>query len=114
MAISYQKFFQPVVLNTSISTIYTVGVSPASNLLRGGRVRLTNTTTTPKTARVYAVPSGNTAIDGNAFFFDQTIPANGYVDIDVPIMAAGDSIQALASATPGVNIQALAGGVFSS
>lgn len=113
MAISYLKFFQPTVLTAALVTIYTVPTTPASNLLRGARVRLTNTTTTPKTARVHAVPAAGAAADGNAFFFDQTVPANAYVDIDVPIMAAGDFIQALASATPGVNIQAITGGVVS-
>lgn len=113
MAISYVKFFQPTVLTASLVTIYTVPTTPTSNLLRGTRIRLTNTTTTAKTARVHAVPNGGAAADGNAFFFDQTVPADAYVDIDVPIMAAGDFIQALASATPGVNIQAISGGIFS-
>lgn len=114
MAISYAKFFAPTVLTTSAVIIYTVPTSPASSLLRGTRVRLTNTTVTAKTARLHAVPAAGAVADANAFFFDQTIPADGFVDVDVPIMAAGDTIQALASATPGVNIQAIAGGVFSS
>lgn len=113
MAINYQKFFAPTTLTAALTVIYTVPASPASNLFRGGRVRLTNTTTTPKTARIHAVPSAGSAADGNAFFFDQTVPASSYLDVDVPIMAAGDTLQALASATPGVNIQALTGGVFS-
>lgn len=113
MAINYQKFFQPQVLTVAAATIYTVPTTPVSNLFRGGRVRLTNSTTTPKTARVHAVPAGGALADVNAFFFDQTVPASGYVDVDVPIMAAGDTIQALASATPGVSIQAMTGGVFS-
>lgn len=114
MAITYSKFFEPTVLTTSAATIFTVPASPASNLLRGGRVRLTNTTTSAKTARLHAVPAAGALADANAFFFDQTVPANGYVDIDVPIMKAGDFLQGLASATPGVQISAIAGGIFSS
>lgn len=113
MAINYQKFFQPTTLTASAAIIYTVPASPVSNLLRGSRVRLTNTTTSPKTAKLYAVPSGGSIADSCVFFADQTVPANGYVDVDIPILAAGDTIQALASVTPGVNIQAMAGGVFS-
>jgi hypothetical protein len=75
---------------------------------------MTNTTASPKTARLYAVPAAGSAADANAFFFDQTIPANGFIDVDVPILAAGDTLQGLASVTPGVNIQAMTGGVFSS
>lgn len=113
MSISYAKLFQPTVLTTALVTIYTVPLQPASSLLRTARIRLTNTTVTAKTARVHAIPSGGIALDGNAFFFDQTVPANNYVDVDVPIMGAGDVIQALASATPGVNIQAITGAIFS-
>lgn len=113
MAISYQKFFQPQTLTTSAVVVYTVPTTPVSNLFRGGRVRLTNSTSTPKTARLHAVPASGALADVNAFFFDQTIPAFGYIDVDVPVIAAGDTIQALASATPGVGIQAMTGGVFS-
>lgn len=113
MAISYAKLFQPTVLTTSLVTIYTVPVQPASSLLRTARVRLTNTTALAKTARLHAVPVAGAALQDNAFFFDQTVPANNYVDVDVPLMAAGDVIQALASATPGVNIQAITGAIFS-
>lgn len=113
MAINYQKFFPPTVLTLAVATIYAVPTSPVSNLLRGARVRLTNTTNSPKTARLYAVPASDTASDNNAFFFDETVPAFGYIDIDVPILAAGDSLQGNASATPGVNIQAITGGIFS-
>lgn len=114
MAITYSKFFEPTVLTTSAATFFTVPATPASNLLRGGRVRLTNTTTSAKTVRLHAVPSAGSVADANAFFFDQTVPANGYVDVDVPIMKAGDTLQGLASATPGVQIAAIAGGLFSS
>jgi len=113
MAINYQKFFAPQTLTTSAAVIYTVPATPVSNLFRGGRVRLTNSTNAPKTARLHAVPASGAVADVNAFFFDQTVPAFGYVDVDVPILAAGDTLQGLASATPGVGIQAMTGGVFS-
>lgn len=113
MAINYQKFFAPQVLAVTVAVIYTVPATPISNLFRGGRVRLTNATSAPKTARLHAVPAAGAVADVNAFFFDQTVPAFGYIDVDVPILAAGDTIQGLASATPGVGIQAMTGGVFS-
>lgn len=114
MAISYAKFFPPTVLTLSVATIYIVPVTPASSLLRSARVRLTNTTGAAVSGQLYAVPAAGSALPSNAFFFNQTIPASGFIDIDVPIMAAGDFIQATASVTPGVNIQAIAGGIFSS
>lgn len=113
MAINYQKFFEPRTLILTAAVVYTVPLTPVSNLFRGGRVRLTNSTNAPKTARLHAVPASGAVADVNAFFFDQTVPAFGYVDVDVPIMAAGDTLQGLASVTPGISIQAMTGGVFS-
>lgn len=113
MAISYSKLFQPTALTASAATLYTVPTVPATSLLRGARVRLTNTSAAAKTARLNAVPSGGAAADSNVFFADQTVPASGYVDVDVPIMGAGDILQASAAGGVGVNVQIIAGGVFS-
>lgn len=113
MAITYTKLFPPTALTTALATLYTVPAIPATSLLRGARVRLTNTSGSPKVARLYAVPAASAAADVNTFFSDQTIPASGYVDVDVPIMQSGDILQATATGGVGVNIQAIAGGVFS-
>lgn len=113
MAITYTKLFQPTALTNVLATLYTVPTTPGSSLLRGGRVRLTNTSGVPKTARLYAVPTGQVAADTYVFFSDQTVPAFGYVDVDIPILAAGDYLQASAAGGVGVNAQILAGGVFS-
>ncbi len=58
MSISYSKFFDPVQLGTSASTLLTIGAQPSQQLLRGGRIRFTNTTATAATVTAYAVPSG--------------------------------------------------------
>jgi len=113
MAISYAKFFQPTLLTTSLVTIYTVPSVPPSTLLRNARVRLTNFTTLATTARVHAVPSAGSASTTNAFFYDVTVPADDYIDVDLPILAAGDFIQALAGTATSVNIQVISGGLFS-
>ncbi len=113
MAIEYVKFFQPTLLTTSDVVIYTVPTVPATSLLRNGRVRLTNFTTTATTGRVHAVPNGGSIGTTNAFFYEVTIPSNDYVDVDVPIMAAGDTLQARAGTASAVNIQVISGGLFS-
>lgn len=112
MAISYQKLFEPTVLTTSAATLFTVNASPSTNLLRGGRVRFTNTTAAALTVTAYSVPSGGTAADGNAFIKARSIAANDYLDIDLPNMKAGDFLQALASAT-GITAHYINGSVFS-
>lgn len=113
MAITYSKLFQPTALTNVAATLYTVPTVPATSLLRGARVRLTNTSATPKTVRLNAVPATQVAADSNVFFADQTVPASGYVDVDVPILQAGDALVALANGGTGVNIQLTAGGIFS-
>lgn len=91
----------------------TVSPSPTSNLLRGGRVRLTNTTAGAVTVTLYAVPLAGTAGVGNAFVSATSIAANSYLDVDVPIMPAGAFLQALAGANTSITIHMLAGSVFS-
>lgn len=113
MAITYIKLFSPTVLSTTVSTLYTVPSIPASNLLRGGRIRFVNTTSTAATVTAYAVNSGGTASASNAFISGYTVSPNSYVDVDVPQLAIGDSIQALASTATTITCDALNGALFS-
>ncbi len=113
MSITYSNFFAPTVLTTTAATLLTVPVTPTSSLLRGGRVRLTNTTAGAVTATLYAVPLAGTAAAGNCFASAISVPANNYLDVDVPIMPAGAFMQALAGANTSLTIHMLAGGLYS-
>lgn len=113
MTISYLKFFQPTVLGIAAATLATVPTQPTTTLLRGGRIRLTNTTGVAATATLYAVPLAGAAGVGNAFFPGKTIAANDYVDVDVPLMAAGDFIQALAGTAASITAHMISGSLFS-
>lgn len=113
MTISYAKFFQPLLLTVADQTVYTVPAVPAGVTLRNARVRLTNFTTADTTAQLFAVPSAGASSTTNTFFYNVTVPHNDYVDVDVPVLAAGDSIHALAGTATSVNIQAMSGGLFS-
>lgn len=103
----------PTVLTTSAADLVTVAATPATILLRGGRMRLTNTTAGPVTATLYAVPPAGTAADGNAFLKGKSIAANDYLDVDLPIMPAGSKIQGLAGAATSITAHMLAGSLFS-
>ena len=74
--------------------IAQVPLASSSYLLRNGRVRLTNITAAPADATLYAVPNGDVAIPTNVFYPGSSIPANDYVDVDVPQLAAGDALWA--------------------
>lgn len=113
MAISYSKLFEPAVLTTSAATLFIVATTPTTNLLRGGRVRFTNTTASAVAVTAYAVPLSGSAANGNSFLVAKSIGANDYLDVDLPAMKAGDFLQALASAATSVTAHFIAGSVFS-
>lgn len=111
MTITYSKFFEPTVLGVTVATLVTVAGVP-STLLRGLRVRFTNTTTLPVTITAYAVPSSGTAANSNAFALGVVVGANGYLDIDVPILKVGDFLQALAGTAASITVQSIWGAYF--
>lgn len=113
MTITYAKFFQPTVLGIAAATLATVPAQPASTLLRGARIRLANTTGVAVSATLYAVPLAGAAGAGNAFLSGKSIAANDYIDVDVPLMAAGDFIQALAGAAASITAHMISGSLFS-
>lgn len=114
MTITYSAFFAPTVLGTTAATLGSpVPSTPTTTLLRGGRIRLTNTTAGAATVTLYAVPFGGTAGVGNAFLAAKSINANDFLDVDVPIMPAGAFIQALASAATTITAHMISGGLYS-
>ena len=114
MAITYKKLFQPVQLGIALATIFTNDTTPSNVLLRGGRVRLVNTSASAVAVELDAVPNGGTAGAGNRLMStNYTVPANGWVDVDLPVMAAGDFLQGLAGVANVVTVHFMAGGLFS-
>lgn len=114
MAITYSKFFQPTLLALTLTTLYTVPTTPSSSLLRGARIRLTNTSGSAVSVQVNAVPNGGSASSGNQVVpTNYTVPANNWVDVDIPIMQAGDFLQALAGTANVIVAHPMSGGLFS-
>lgn len=115
MAITYKKAFQPTVLTTSAATLLTVDAAPTNVLLRGGRVRFTNTTTggSAVTVSAWAVPASGSSNDSNNLVKNQSIAPGGYLDVDLPTMAAGDFLQASAGAATSITAHFISGGYYS-
>lgn len=114
MTMQYSKLFEPVALVlTTPTTIVTVPASPSSTLLRGGIVRITNTSISSAEFTLYAVPLAGTAGITNAFASKVSVGVNGYVDVQVPQMKAGDFLQGFAGTAAALNIQAIAGSYYS-
>lgn len=113
MTISYSAFMAPTVLGVAAATLFTVPATPATTLLRGGRMRLTNTTALPVAVTLYAVPLAGTAAAGNAFLSAKSIAANDFLDVDVPLMGPGAFVQGLAGTAASVTAHMLSGSYFS-
>lgn len=113
MALSFIKLFAPLQLANAAGIIYTCPLSPATTVLKNGRVRLANTTGGAVTATLYAVPNAGVPGVTNEFMAAQSIPANSFVDVDVPTLAAGDTLQGLAGAAASITIHELGGVLYS-
>jgi len=114
MTITYNQLFEPIVLTTSDQTLYVVPSSPTTSLLRGGRIRFANSTLSAVQINAYSVPASSTpSSPGNVFAPNLSVPSNGFIDVDVPLMAAGDYIQASAGANSSITVSAINGAIFS-
>lgn len=113
MAVTIVQLFAPTVLTTAATIIYTMPTSPASSILKNGRVRFLNTTAGAITVTAYAVPSGGTPVVGNEFLSAQSIAPGQYWDTDIPVLNAGATFQALASANTSITASELDGVLFS-
>lgn len=109
MAITFLKVFQPAQLASSSGLLYTVPAAPTTNLLRNGRVRLTNTSASAVACTLNAVPAAGSASATNQFLPAVSIAANSWLEVDVPQMAAGDMLYGFASAATSVSIAAMDG-----
>lgn len=115
MALTYSKLFEPNQIdNAALETLFTVAVLPSTTLLRNGRLRFVNTTAGAVTITCHAVPSGLTASDTNALLKGVSIAANSYVDIDLPVLKAGDFVQAQAGAATSISAHMIDGVLFAS
>lgn len=103
MALNYSKLFEPnMVDNAAEETLYTVPATPSTSLLRNGRVRFSNITAGAVTIKAWAVPVSGTASDTNCCLPTVSVNANSYIDVDLPLMKAGDFVQAQAGAASSI------------
>jgi len=105
MPVQIIQMFAPTVLTTSAATLFTA----SGATLNRGRIRFTNTSGSNVTVTAYGIPNGGTAGPGNEFLVAQTVLAGANLDVDVPVLAPGGFIQALASAGTSVTAHSLDG-----
>lgn len=112
MAVKITQLFAPTLLTGSAVTIYTVPASPVGIVLVRGRVRFTNQDTGLHTVTAYAIQAGGTASAANCFANAVSIAPGTYLDMDIPVLAAGGFIQALTDTASDVSIQSMDGVLF--
>jgi hypothetical protein len=111
MGVTVVQMFTPTVLTGSAATLYTVPTISGVAFGRG-RIRFTNTSSSPVDVTAYGIPSGGTAGSGNIFCDQQAVPAYGNLDMDVPVLASAGFIQAFASTASVIVAHAMDGVLF--
>jgi hypothetical protein len=97
------QLFTPVQLPTVVGVIFTVPSPSPAAVLNNGRVRFTNTTGAGIAVTAYADAAANPSAAANCCLNAYSVPANNYIELDVPTMKAGDTFRAF-SASAGVTI----------
>lgn len=113
MAVSIVVLFAPVQLASSVGVIYAVPAAPTTTVLQRGRVRFSNTDSAAHTITGYAVPAGGSPGASNEFFPGESLAGNTHIDVDVPLLGPGGTIQAFADTAAKVTILPLDGILFS-
>jgi hypothetical protein len=113
MTVTIQQLFPPTVLASSVGVIYTAPTTPTTTVVGQGRIRFTNTDTATRSITAYAVPSAGSPGVSNTFMKAETLAANMHLDIDLPVLAPGDTFQAFADAPAVVVVFELDGVIFS-
>ena len=109
MSITYQRFITPQLLSNSDVTLFTVPITPPQTVMKSLRVRLANTGATAATASLNVVPAGGAVGSSNNCLPAVSIVPNDYLDVDVPDMAAGDALHAIAGTTNVISVTQLDG-----
>jgi hypothetical protein len=103
MALTFGKLFgSKQVNNAAPDTLFIAPASPANSIVRNARIRFANTTVGAVTVKAWAVPVSGSPGDANVMLPTTSIPANSYIDVDVPALSAGDFVQAQAGAASSI------------
>lgn len=114
MTISRSRLFAPEIIdNAAADELFTVPSTPATLLLINGRLRFINYSAAAVTIKAWAVPSGGSEGDDNIMLDTTSIAAHGFLDVDIPQLAAGGKVSAQAGAATSITAQPLDGAYYS-
>jgi hypothetical protein len=113
MPVQTATLFNPTQLTAGAVSLLTVPGTPATIILSGGVVRMTNTDVAGHAVTAYAVPSAGSPGVGNCFMNAEPIAPNTHQDVALPVLGAGGTYQFLADTTGVVTVSPLAGTLVS-
>lgn len=98
MANQFPQLFTPVALPNAVAVVYTMPTSPATTTLRNGRVKLVNTTAATRTVTLYNDVAATASSSANSCLTAYSIAAGSFLDFDIPVLKAGDTLRGFADA----------------
>lgn len=113
MALTISQLFTPQVLPAAAGVLYTVPSTPATTVLKNGRVRLTNTTAGAVAVTLYSAAAAVPSAEANAFLFAESIAAGKSLDVDLPTMRAGDTLRGFAASASSITMHEAGGILYS-
>lgn len=113
MGIAVQKLFEPVVLGVAAAAIYSAPSTSSTIVVKNLRVRLVNVSGAAASVTLYAVPSGGSVGAGNNCLDQKSIPGHDYLDVDIPSLKAGDTLQGLSSVASVITVHEIGGNIWS-
>lgn len=109
-SITRDRLFAPQdVDNAAADTLLTVPASPTGTVLLNARVRFSNHTGGAVDITAWAVPSGGSAGTTNVCLPTTSIAAGDFIDLNVPQIAAGGTLEAQSGAATSITAQPLDG-----
>ncbi len=111
-SLTIKQLWVPFELPASAAVFYSMDTTPATSVLKNGRLRLTNTTAGAVTATLYAAASGTSTGAANCFLNAVSIAANTSLEVDLPTLKAGDTVRGLASAANSITVHEMGGTIY--
>lgn len=115
MALTISQLFAPIQLPAATAVLFTMPDATAqpNAVLKNGRVRLTNTSNAAAPVTLYAAASATASSAANCCLSTQSIPANSYMDVDIPTLKAGDTLRGMAGTASVVTMHEMGGVLYS-
>lgn len=112
MSITITQLFTPVQLPNAAAVLFTMPAAPAGGVLKNLRVRLTNTSGSAVAATLYVAAAATANSAAISCLSAVSIGANSYLDLDIPTMAAGDTLRGFAATASVITMHELGGTIY--